>query len=314
MLKYGIMSVSSIAPRFIAAVREANAGEIVALSSRSLKKAMATAAELNIKKAYGDHDLLLEDNDVNVVYISSINSEHYSMAKKALEHGKHVVCEKPCTTSFEQSRELFELAKARGLFFMEAQKMLFLPAIKAVADIIKEGRIGKICMIEANHSFPGDYNDWMYDKESGGGPLLSSGIYAVQLIEYLFGKIENVKGVKSSMPNGVEWQYVISGQTESGVLFCIKNSTKCVLDNKARIYGDKGFIEIPNFWKAQKALVYTDGSLEPAVEEYPAKFEMMYEALHVKECIEKGLITSPVVTRELTLSAISVLEKIIKQW
>ena len=314
MLKYGIMSVSSIAPRFIAAVREANAGEIVALSSRSLKKAMATAAELNIKKAYGDHDLLLKDNDVNAVYISSINSEHYSMAKKALEHGKHVVCEKPCTTSFEQSRELFALAKARGLFFMEAQKMLFLPAIKAVADIIKEGRIGKICMIEANHSFPGDYNDWMYDKESGGGPLLSSGIYAVQLIEYLFGKIEGVKGVKSSMPNGVEWQYVVSGQTESGVLFCIKNSTKCVLDNKARIYGEKGFIEIPNFWKAQKALVYTDGSSEPVVKEYPAKFEMMYEALHVKECIEKRLITSPVVTRELTLSAISVLEKIIKQW
>ncbi len=314
MLKYGIMSVSSIAPRFIAAVREANAGEIVALSSRSLKKAMATAAELNIKKAYGDHDLLLKDNDVNAVYISSINSEHYSMAKKALEHGKHVVCEKPCTTSFEQSRELFALAKARGLFFMEAQKMLFLPAIKAVADIIKEGRIGKICMIEANHSFPGDYNDWMYDKESGGGPLLSSGIYAVQLIEYLFGKIEGVKGVKSSMPNGVEWQYVVSGQTESGVLFCIKNSTKCVLDNKARIYGEKGFIEIPNFWKAQKALVYTDGSSEPVVKEYPARFEMMYEALHVKECIEKGLITSPVVTRELTLSAISVLEKIIKQW
>ena len=99
ILKYGILSTSSIAPRFIAAVREARAGEIVAVSSRSMEKAQQKADLWNIPKAYGDHQALLEDANVNIVYISSVNSQHYELARKALEMGKHVVCEKPCTTS-----------------------------------------------------------------------------------------------------------------------------------------------------------------------------------------------------------------------
>ena len=115
MLRYGIMSVSSISPRFIAAVREAGVGEIVAISSRTLEKAKQKANELQIERAYGSHAELLADNDINIVYISSVNSEHYSMAKQALECGKNVICEKPCTTSAKHTKELFELA--REIFF-----------------------------------------------------------------------------------------------------------------------------------------------------------------------------------------------------
>ena len=117
-LKYGILSTSSIAPRFIAAVREAKAGEIVALSSRSLEKAREKAGQWQIPRAYGSHQALLEDEDVNIVYISAVNSQHYPWAKAALEHGKHVVCEKPCTTQSAHTMELFSLARQKGLFFM----------------------------------------------------------------------------------------------------------------------------------------------------------------------------------------------------
>ena len=186
-LCYGILSTSSIAPRFIAAVRACGRGRIVALSSRTLKKAQEKATEWNIPTAYGSHEELLRDEMVNIVYISNVNTAHYPWAKAALLAGKHVICEKPCTTSQAQTKELYDLAKKQGLFFMEAQKMLFLPAVLAVKEKLED--LGQVTMVALNHSFSAAYNGWMFDKEAGGGPLLSSGIYAVHLISWLFGSI-----------------------------------------------------------------------------------------------------------------------------
>ena len=186
-LRYGILSTSSIAPRFIAGVRHANAGEILALSSRTLEKAREKAAQWEIPRAYGSHAELLADPDVNIVYISAVNSQHYPWAKAALEAGKHVVCEKPCTTCVAHTAELFALAAKKHLFFMEAEKMLLLPTLEEVRRRIAAGDLGEIYMAEMAHSFAASYNGWMFDPTVGGGPLLSSGIYAVQLLLWLFG-------------------------------------------------------------------------------------------------------------------------------
>jgi len=310
-LRFGIVSTSSIAPRFIAAVRAAKAGKIVALSSRTLEKAKEKAAAWDIPKAYGSHDELLEDGDVNIVYISAVNAAHYLLAKAALQKGKHVICEKPCTTAAAHTRELFALAREKGLFFMEAQKMLFLPAILNVRERLAD--LGETCMAEFSHSFSAAYNTWMYDKQAGGGPLLSSGIYAVQLLLWLFGDMADIRGVKSSVENGTEWQYVLSGHMENGVLFSIKNSTRAILDNTARIYGTNGFVEIPDYWKARKAIFHIKGE-QPQIAEFPCEHELVYEAEHVAKCLNDGLLTSPVVTEELSVAGISALEKVSENW
>ena len=311
-LRYGILSTSSIAPRFIAAVRAAGAGDILALSSRTLEKAQEKAAQWNIHTAYGSHEELLADPQVDIVYISTVNSLHYQWAKAALESGKHVVCEKPCTTQESQTRELFRLAREKGLFLMEAEKMLFLPAILELKRSIEAGELGEIHMAEMAQSFKDTYNTWMFDREAGGGPLLSSGIYAVQLMEFLFGKIDSIRGIKSALDTGVEWQYVLSGTTESGVLFNIKNSTRAVLDNNARIFGTKGWAEIPEFWKARKVTFHIDGNTE--TKEFPCEHELMYEAVHIADCMEQGLLTSPVATEEITAGGIAALEKVMQSW
>ena len=310
-LRFGIVSTSSIAPRFIAAVRAAKAGKIVALSSRTLEKAKEKAAAWDISKAYGSHDELLEDGDVNIVYISAVNAAHYLLAKAALQKGKHVICEKPCTTAAAHTRELFALAREKGLFFMEAQKMLFLPAILNVRERLAD--LGETCMAEFSHSFSAAYNTWMYDKQAGGGPLLSSGIYAVQLLLWLFGDMADIRGVKSSVENGTEWQYVLSGHMENGVLFSIKNSTRAILDNTARIYGTNGFVEIPDYWKARKAIFHIKGE-QPQIAEFPCEHELVYEAEHIAKCLNDGLLTSPVVTEELSVAGISALEQVSANW
>lgn len=312
-LRFGILSTSSIAPRFIAAVREANAGQILALSSRTEEKAKEKAALWEIPRFYGSHDALLQDPDVNIVYISTVNALHYRWAKAALAHGKHVICEKPMTTSEAQTRELFALAKETGRFLMEAEKMLFLPAILEVKRRIAGGELGQLYMAELSHSFPASYNGWMFDKEAGGGPLLSSGIYAVQLLGWLFGPIKEIRGTKSALNTGVEWQYILTGSTETGVLFSAKNSTRAILDNTARLYGTGGWVEIPEYWKARKAIFHFPGK-EPETVEFPCRHELVYEAAHIRQCLEQGLLTSPVVTEEVTVSGIAALETAAAGW
>ena len=309
-LRYGILSTSSIAPRFIAAVGESGKGKIVALSSRSLEKAREKAAQWNIPTAYGSHEELLQDQNVNIVYISNVNSQHYPWAKAALLAGKHVICEKPCTITPAHTAELYELAEKQGLFFMEAQKMLFLPAVLAVKERL--GELGKIAMVELNHSFSPDYNDWVFSKEAGGGPLLTSGVYAMELIYWLFGNIQDIRGRASLRENGVEWQYILTGETETGVLFCAKNTTGAVLDNTCRIYGEKGYAELPSYWKARKAIFHISGKTE--VLEFPCEHELVYEVQHIANCMEKGLRSSPVITKELSVAAIAALEKVKNSW
>ena len=312
-LRYGILSTSSIAPRFIAAVRASGAGEIVALSSRTLEKAREKAALWEIPKAYGSHEELLADGNVNIVYISSVNAQHYPLAKAAILAGKNIVCEKPCTTSVAHTRELFALAREKGVFLMEAEKMLFLPAVLEVKKRIASGELGEIHMVELSHSFSAGYNAWLFDPSAGGGTLLSSGIYAVQLLCWLFGPIRSIGGVRSVTDGGGEWQYALSGETESGVLFHIKNSTRVKLENKATFYGTNGTIDLPEYWKARKIIVSINGQ-EPIIAEFPCEHELSYEAAHIADCVGKGLLTSPVVTEELSVAGIAALEAVKAQW
>lgn len=190
--------------------------------------------------------------------------------------------------------------------------MLFLPAILELKRSIEAGELGDIHMAELAHSFKATYNNWMFDRGAGGGPLLSSGIYAVQLLQFLFGEIADIRGIKSSMENGVEWQYVLSGTTRSGVLFNIKNSTRAVLDNHARIFGTKGWAEIPEYWKARRVTFHIDGKAE--TREFPCEHELSYEASHIAQCMEQGLLTSPVVTEDITAGGIAALEQVMASW
>ena len=310
---YGILSTSSIAPRFIAAVRAGQAGEILALSSRSEEKAKEKALQWEIPRAYGSHEVLLADPDVNTVYISTVNSHHFRWAMAALEAGKNVVCEKPMTTSATETRALFSKAEEKGLFLMEAEKMLFLPAILEVRRRIDDGELGQMYMAELSHSFPASYNSWMFDEAAGGGPVLSSGIYAVQLLQFLFGPIKEISGRKSALETGVEWQYILTGETESGLLFSAKNSTRAILDNTARFFGTNGWVEIPEYWKARKAVFHLAGK-EPETVEFPCVHELIYEAKHIRECFATGRLTSPVVTEAVSVDGIAALEKIKEAW
>ena len=311
MIRFGILSTSSIAPRFIAAVRETNAFDLVAVSSRTREKAEQFGAAHSIPCCYGSHEELLADPQVDAVYISCVNALHYKWARAALEAGKHVICEKPCTTTEAQTRELFALAGEKGLFLMEAQKMLFLPAVLALKEQIKAGRLGKVRMVSMTHSFDGSYNNWMYDEAAGGGPLLSSGIYVMELLPFLFGcPVRSIGGHRTLHPGtSVEEQYVLNGQLENGILFELKNSTVAPLENGAAIYGEQGYALLPDYWKARTVtFVSRDGQRETL--SFPCEHELVYEVDHIRDCLDRGLTESPSITGDFSAQAIAALEQV----
>lgn len=309
-VNYGILSTSSITPRFIAAVRDSRGSQVTALASRSLEMAKEKAELWQVPKAYGSYEELLKDEEVDVVYISTINSLHYHYAYLALEAGHHVLCEKPFTLSVEESRELFSLARAKGRFIMEAEKVVFLPVMRELKRRIQEGKFGKITMADFSSSFDPGYNTWFFDASKGGGPLYGNAIYSLQLLSYLFDcpAIE-AKGLCTKSPSGVEDQFAVSILMENGLLAANKTSTRAQTCHTAYLYGEKGFAEIPSYWKAQEAVLhFSDGSIERL--SYPCAHELVYEVEHVSACIRKGLCESPVMTEKMTLSAISLLNKI----
>ena len=112
-----------------------------AIASHSLEKAQEKAKEWNIPRSYGSYEALLEDEDINVVYVAMINSEHYKYALKSLEAGKHVICEKPFTLKKEEAEHLFHVAKEKNLFLAEVQKSVFLPLMQDLKKMIAEGKL-----------------------------------------------------------------------------------------------------------------------------------------------------------------------------
>ncbi len=309
-LNYGILSTSSITPRFIAAVRDSKDSQVAALASRSLPKAREKAALWQVPKAYGSYEELLLDREIDVVYISTINSQHYPYTRLALETGHHVLCEKPFTLSLEESRELFALARRQGRFLMEAEKVVFLPVMQELKARIQRGDLGRITMADFSSSFDPGYNSWFFDAAKGGGPLYGNAIYSLQLLQFLFDcPVVKARGLSTKSPSGVEDQFVLSLLLENGVLAANKTSIRSQTCHTGFLYGEEGYVEIPSYWKAREATLHLrDGSTEQL--SYPCAHELVYEVDHVSDCIKKGLLESPVMTEEMTVSAISLLNHI----
>lgn len=316
MVKYGILSTASIVPRFVKGVRESENGEVVAIASRGEEKAKQKAEELNIGKYYGSYEELYNDDEVDVIYIATINFAHYQNIKDALNAGKHVVCEKPLVLEKKQAEELFELAKEKNLFLTEAQKEVFLPVTNKVKEIIKEKQIGEIGLMDFATSFPGDYNAWTLDLSKGGGVFFTNAVYCIEYIEYVLGKpISEYFGMRlKSEEFGGDKECTLNFKIGNDTLATSKISGYVKLLNKLFIYGSEGYIEMDNFYKADKMTIHYYDDRDNEEVYHPVTCEMTYEINHFNSCIMEGKLTSDIITKEMTIHNVEILENIQNSW
>jgi len=315
MKNIGILGLGNIANRVAKGVLCSKKACLYAVASRNIENAKYFAEKYGAKIYYGNYEEMLNDPKVDVVYICTPNTLHFEQIEVCLSHGKHVICEKPMVKDEVQVRQLFAKARECGCFLMEAQKMLFLPAVLKLKKAIDSGRLGRIRQAEFTHTFLASYNGWMFDNAAGGGPLLSSGIYVIELMQFLFGcKVEDIGGFRTLHEGtDVEEEYVLSGRMENGVLFQMKNSTCALMKNGAVIHGEKGHAELPDYWKARRVTFASDTG-ETEILEFPCEHELVYEVRHISECMERGLTESPVVTGRFSADAIAVIERIKRMW
>ncbi|MHC5215713.1 Gfo/Idh/MocA family protein [Enterococcus sp. LJL128] len=314
-IRYGILSTAQIVPRFVQGIRESAAGEAVAIAARELSRAQQLAEKLQIPKAYGSYEALCQDEEVDIVYIATYNKGHYAAAKLALENKKNVLLEKPFTLTLAEAEELFLLAKQQNCFLMEAQKAVFLPVTAMVRDIIQQEKIGKIKYIRSVTAYPNiDHLPWFHSLEAGGGALHGSGSYPLEYIQYVLNATpESYSGQASIVPGKTDDRFELAVTFPNQILASIFITVELDLPNELVIYGEKGRIEVPNFWKSAEGVVrYENGSEEYLTSEFDSEFS--FEVDHVNECLEKGLKESPIMTEKITKETVSLVESMYRQW
>jgi len=314
-INYGILSTASIVPRFIQGMRLTNNGNIKAIASRDIAKSEAFAQKWNIEKAYGSYEELLNDPDIDAVYIPLINSLHFEYAKKSLLKNKHVVLEKPFVLHPEDAHELAELAKERHLFLTEAVKTPYLPIYQKIKQIIDRKLYGNIQYMDFRQSYTGGnyITGWNTMKEYGGGVLIANEAYFFTMAEFLGGKVLSCNGSATFGKNGTEDQCCVTAHLENDILAQMNVSTRILFHNGLTIYFDHAKIEIPDFWKANTAYIYQDNQCIETLS-FPCEYELQYELQYYNDCIQKGQIFSPVTPVENTVRYIRFCNEIQKSW
>ena len=190
-MKWGILASGTIAAKFARTVNAmSHEGEsLVAVGSRSARKARAFADEHGIPKAYGSYEELAADPDVEAIYIATPNNLHYENALLCLNAGKHVLCEKPFTTNAADAQKLYKTAEEKGLFIMEAFWIRFLPLYAKLLEIIKSEEYGKLRHARCDYGFiaQGARRERKFKSELGGGALLDIGIYNLGFLHMVMG-------------------------------------------------------------------------------------------------------------------------------
>lgn len=191
-VRWGIIGCGRISGAFVSALTSVSAktkaASVAACAARSLSSAQKFAAEHNIPKAYDSYQDLVADPEIDVVYIGTLHISHSEHAQLALNHGKHVVVEKPMAMNAREAEVTIALAREKGLFFFEAMWTRFFPAMQHVREVLAKGVIGEVQHVQADMGFAFEAdNDRIWKRSMGGGALLDIGIYPLAFITFALG-------------------------------------------------------------------------------------------------------------------------------
>ena len=317
MKNIAILGLGNIANRVAKGVLCSKKSCLYAVASRNLDKAKAFAKKYGAVVSYGSYEEMLKDTNVDLVYICTPNTFHYEQIKLCMSFGKHVICEKPMVKNEEQVRELFSIARKQGCFLMEAEKTMFTPLNKKIKEMINQGAIGKLHTIRAQYCSEGmdglPLDHWVLGEDFAGCtydigvyPICAAHFYADSpMKEFQTEAVRNPEfKCDFGMDTDIFYENGIYANVRSNWFYQAKDKGKAVL------VGDKGYFEIPAYWKGNKAFLHKDGIVTEIVVEMESDFEG--EVTHAIECIEEGLLESPVLGEEMSVEIICVAEAVQK--
>ena len=312
-LRWGILATGGIAHAFAKDLRTAGL-DIAAVGSRRAEASRAFADEFGIPNAHDSYEALVQDPDVDIVYIATPHPAHADNAILALEHGKHVLVEKPFTLTAAEAARVRDVARAKGLLAMEAMWTRYLPHMIRIREIVESGVLGDVRALFADHtqSITTDPAHRLNAIELGGGALLDLGIYPVSFAWDILGAPTSITASAQLIETGVDSEVATTFTHASGAISTTISAARSAGPNTAHILGTKARIDIDRTWYNPTSfrVVAPDGTI---LEDYVPQNEgrgMQFQAIAAERYIAEGKTDSDLLGIDETVAIMQTLDDI----
>lgn len=312
----GIVGAGHIAEKIARTISKMQGFDCLAIASRSLEKAQAFAEKFSIERAYGSYEELLEDADVDLLYIATPHSHHFDITKKAILAGKPCIVEKAFMPNARMTEEILKLSAEKGVFVAEAIWPRYQPARRIINEIIGSGEIGEVKIINGSLAYSISHVDRIIKPELCGGALLDVGVYALNFMFMVHDT--TIKSITTSCiksDSGVDFQNAMSFIFEDGVMANLQSSACCETDKLGVVSGTKGFLTVDNINNPQLIRVFAHrGDLikEVRVPEQISGYE--YEFMACRDAMAAGQIEPADMPHAETLKVMKIMDHLRHEW
>ncbi len=312
-INWGILGCGNIAASFARDLAVLGDARLLAVASKSEERAENFGKTFKVERRYSSYSDLVNDADIDVIYVATRHNDHLSAASLCIENGKPVLVEKPFCVNASETKQLIALARKRDVFLMEAMWTRFLPVIKTVKERIKKGDIGPVRMLFADFGFkaPFDPKSRVFNPEMAGGALLDIGVYPISFASLIFEK----------QPDEILSQAILGATAvdeQSSYLFRYRDHALAVLASivrgmsprSAHVVGEEGTFYIPQFWKARNATLIREEKKVEVIEPAFQGYGYNYQAQEVMECIRRGETESNIMPLDESLAIMQTMDRI----
>ena len=313
-IKWGIIGLGNIANQFAADLLLVQDAALVAVASRDHNKAIEFAKKYNCTKSYDSYEALFQDDQVDIIYIATPHDSHAELSIKALENGKHVLCEKPMSLSYKDALQMIEASRKYDKFFMEAFWTRFIPSVKEILEKVNQGIIGDVKYVKADFAFYADdaAGGRLFDKKLGGGALFDIGVYPLFLSYILLGIPKEIMAKSIYHKNGIDLQtsMILQYENAQSVLHASIISES---DMKATISGTQGHIQLNSPWYIADGYSVSKNNKEETFSLPNLGIGYTHEAIECHNCIRNNQIESELWSHQNSLDLSKILEEIKNQ-
>jgi len=285
-VSWGFLSTANINDKLFAGAAESDRADVIAVASRDAARAEAYARERGIERAYGSYEELLADPDVEAVYISLPNSLHVEWSIRALEAGKHVLCEKPLSRRAADVERAFDVAEESGRLLMEAFMYRHNPQTARLKELADGGAIGRLWLVRAAFSFSlTDGENVRLNSSLDGGGLMDVGCYCVSGTRLLGGEPERVYGEQVLGESGADELFTGTMRLPGDVLAQFDAGLVVPVRDELEAIGEDGSLFLDDPWHCKRPVIElrTAGGVEEIAVEpadsYRLQLENMSDAI-----------------------------------
>lgn len=257
-IRWGIVGTGKIARAIARALADSGTGELVAVGSRSAERAAAFAEEFPVRRHDGGYDGVVEDPEVDLVYIATTHPDHRAWATRAADAGKHLLCEKPLAVHRTDAAAIVEAARRNDVFLLEAFAYRCYPQTRRLVELVGSGAIGKVRMIDATFGYDAgpDPGNYLLVHELAGGSILDVGCYPTSMAHliartatgHVAEPVDAAGVAEIGASTGVDHYAAAVLRFDGGIAARLACSVQANLENSLRIFGSEGRITVSSPW------------------------------------------------------------------